>query len=160
MTEIREIKENEYEFLREMIYQAVYLPDENQKLPKSVVFEPPFSKYVEDFGRRGDFAFVLIDGNDLVGAIWTRLFSEADKNYGFVDPETPELSIAIKEDYRNQGFGNLLIAKLFERLKTSGFEKVSLSVDRRNRAVNLYRKVGFETVSEKGTAYAMLKRLT
>jgi ribosomal protein S18 acetylase RimI-like enzyme len=94
-----------------------------------------------------------------VGAIWTRLFSEADKNYGFVDAATPELSIAIKEDYRNRGFGNLLIAKLFERLKTSGFEKVSLSVDKRNRAVNLYRKVGFETVSEQGTAYKMLKRL-
>lgn len=159
MTETREIKAVENKFLREMLYEAIYFPDENQKLPKSVVFEPHLSKYVDNFGRRGDFAFVLIIENDLVGAIWARLFSETDKSYGFVDEETPELSMAITEDYRNQGFGSRLIEKLFEKLKASGFEKVSLSVDKQNRAVNLYRKCGFETVSEEGTAYTMLKKL-
>ena len=156
---IREIKKDEYEFLREMLYEAIYFPDENQKLPKSVVFEPHLSKYVDDFGRRGDLAFVLIVERKLVGAIWARLFSETDKSYGFVDEETPEFSMAIKEVYRNKGFGHQLMMKLFEKLKTNGFEKVSLSVDKQNRAVNLYKKFGFETISEEGTAYTMLKRL-
>ena len=159
MTEIREIKENEYEFLREMLYEAIYFADENQKLPKSFVFEPHISKYVENFGRRGDFAFVLVIENELVGAIWTRIFSETVASYGFVDEETPELSMAIKENYRNKGFGNQLIAKMFEKLKASGVKKVSLSVDKRNRAVNLYRKFGFETASEQGTAFTMLKKI-
>ncbi len=159
MTEIREIKKDEYEFLREMLYEAIYFPDENQKLPKSIVFEPHLSKYIEAFGRRGDFAFVLRVENNLVGAIWSRLFSEADKSYGFVDEETPELSMAIKESYRSKGFGQQLIVKLFEKLKANGFEKVSLSVDKRNRAVNLYRKLGFEQIFEQGTAYKMLKKL-
>ncbi len=159
MIEVREIKKDEYEFLREMLYEAIYFPDENQKLPKSVVFEPHLSKYVDDFGRRGDFAFVLVAQGNLVGAIWVRLFSEAEKSYGFLDEKTPELSMAIKEEYQNKGFGNQLIAKLFEKLKTSGFEKVSLSVDKRNRAVSIYRKFGFETVSEQDTAYTMLKKL-
>lgn len=157
MFEIREIKQDEYEFLREMLYEAIYFVDETQKLPKSIIFEPHLSKYFENFGRDGDFAFVLTVENDLVGAIWSRLFSETDKSYGFVDEETPEFSMAIKEDYRNKGFGSRLIEKLFEKLKTKGFGKVSLSVDKRNRAVNLYRKFGFETVSDEGTAYVMIK---
>ena len=159
MTEIREIKQDEYEFLREMLYEAIYFADENQKLPKSFVFEPHISKYVENFGRRGDFAFVLVIENELVGAIWTRIFSETVASYGFVDEETPELSMAIMEDYRNKGFGNQLMAKMFEKLKASGVEKVSLSVDKRNRAVNLYRKFGFEIIAEEGTAFTMIKNL-
>lgn len=160
MTEIRELKENEYQFLSEMLFEAIYFPDKNQKLPKSIIFEPHISKYFENFGRYGDFAFVLTRENDLVGAIWTRLFSEADKSYGFVEEETPELSMAVKEAWRNKGFGSRLIEKLFEKLKTSGFKKVSLSVDKRNRAaVNLYRKFGFEMLVEKGTAYKMIKKL-
>lgn len=158
MIEIREIKNDEHEFLREMLYEAIYFPDENQKLPKSIVFDPNLSKYVNNFGRRGDFAFVLVSENDLVGAIWSRLFSTADRNYGFVDEETPELSMAINENYRNRGFGKQLLTKLFEKLKASGFKKVSLSVDKQNRAVNLYRRFGFETISEQGTAFTMIKK--
>lgn len=157
--EIREIKKDEHEFLREMLYEAIYFSDENQKSPKSIVYEPHLSKYVDNFGRRGDVAFVLIVEDKLVGAIWARLFSATDKSYGFVDEKTPEFSMAIKKAYRNKSFGKQLMAKLFEKLKTDGFEKVSLSVDKRNRAVNLYRRCGFETIFEAGTAYTMLKHL-
>ncbi len=159
MVEIREIKKDEYEFLRDMLYEAIYFADENKKLPKSIVFEPHISKYIDDFGQRGDFAFVLVNKNELVGAIWARLFTKDFASYGFVDDKTPELSMAIMEDFRNKGFGTLLIAKLFEKLKTNGFEKVSLSVDKRNRAANLYRRCGFETVGESGTAKTMIKNL-
>lgn len=157
MIEIREMKKTEYGFLSELLYEAIYFPDKDQNLPKSIIFEPHISKYFENFGRKGDFAFVLTAENDLVGAIWTRLFSAADKSYGFVDEDTPELSMAIKEGYRNRGFGNQLMVKIFEKLKASGFKKVSLSVDKRNRAVNLYRRFGFEAISEQGAAYTMLK---
>ena len=113
MVEVREIEKDEYEFLSEMLYEAIYFADENQKLPKAIVFEPHLSKYFENFGRTGDFAFVLRVDNNLIGAIWTRLFPEGDKGYGFVDEETPELSMAIKEDWRNRGLGSLLLEKLF-----------------------------------------------
>jgi ribosomal protein S18 acetylase RimI-like enzyme len=156
---IRKIENDEYEFLREMLYQAIYLPDENQELPESIVFEPSLSKYVENFGRKGDFAFVLVCEDDLVGAVWTRLFNENAESYGFIDEHTPELSIAITKIYRNKGFGSKLIRKMLEKLKSEGFKKVSLSVDKRNQAVNLYKRTGFKVVSEKDTAYTMLKKL-
>lgn len=159
MVEIREIKPVEYEFLREMLYEAIYFADENQRLPKSIVFEPQLSKYIDNFGQKGDLAFVIIVENQLVGAIWTRLFPESNGGYGFFDEETPELSMAIKENYRNRGFGTRLLKKLLEALKINGFEKVSLSVDKRNRALDLYRRIGFETVSEQKTSLTMLKKL-
>lgn len=159
MIKIREIKENEPDFLREMLYEAIYIPPGKPKPPKSIVFDPQLSKYVENFGRRGDFAFVLVGENGLVGAIWTRLFDKKAETYGFVDEETPELSIAIREDYRNRGFGGLLLENLFQKLKANGFNKVSLSVDKQNPAVNLYQRFGFEIVSEQGTAFTMLKKI-
>lgn len=159
MTEIREIRSTEYDFLREMLYEALFFPDEREKPPTSVVCEPHLSKYVENFGRRGDSAFVLVDESTPVGAVWTRLFTENDPGYGFIDGQTPELSIALRADFRNRGFGGLLLEKMLEALKINGFEKVSLSVDKQNRAVNLYQRAGFTINSEHGTALTMLKIL-
>jgi ribosomal protein S18 acetylase RimI-like enzyme len=159
MIEVREITPNEYGFLREMLYEAIYLLVGSDKLPFSVVDEPSLSMYVEDFGRIGDIGYVLVDKTELVGAIWSRLFTEDRAGYGFVDAGTPEFSIAIKSHLRNRGFGNLMIQKLLERLKSEGFEKLSLSVDKRNLAVTLYKRLGFEVFAESVTAYTMLKNL-
>ncbi|NJM52133.1 MAG: GNAT family N-acetyltransferase [Blastocatellia bacterium] len=159
MIEIHEMKSVEYEFLREMLYEAIYFPFENEKLPKSIVDEPALAKYIRDFGRRGDFAFVLVDENELVGAAWSRLFAESEKSYGFIDAETPEFSIAVREGYRNRGFGSGMMRELFGKLQAEGFEKISLSVDKLNPAVNLYLRFGFEVVAEEGTALTMLKKL-
>lgn len=159
MSEIREIKSGEYDFLREMLYEAIYFPVGSEKPSESIVSSPQFLKYVDNFGRSGDFAFVSTDKNDLVGAAWTRIFSQSEAGYGFVDEKTPELSIAVREKYRNQGFGNLMIQKLFEKLKADNFEQLSLSVDKRNLAVNLYLRLGFEVLAEEGTTFTMLKKL-
>ena len=159
MFEIREIKPDEHDFLREMLYEAIYFADENARLPKTIVNKPPLSKYIDKFGRRGDFALVLINENKLVGAVWSRLFTENEKSYGFIDERTPELSIAVLEKFRKRGFGGLMIQKLSEKLKSENFGQISLSVDKQNRAVNLYLRLGFEVVTEKGTAFTMLKKL-
>lgn len=117
------------------------------------------SKYVENFGRRGDFAFVLVDENALTGAVWARLFAESEKSCGFIDEETPGFSIAVKEPYRNRGLGSRMMRELFKKLQAEGFNRVSLSVDKLTAAVNLYRRLGFEVVGEKGTVLTMLKKL-
>lgn len=159
MIEIREIKPFEYDFLREMLYEAIYVPVGSEKPSEAIVNSPHFLKYCDNFGRKSDIGLVLTDEDILVGAVWTRTFSEAEAGYGFVDEKTPELSIAIREKYRNRGLGGLMIQKLFEKLRSEGFEKLSLSVDKRNEAVNLYKRIGFEVISEEGTAFTMLKKL-
>lgn len=156
---IREIAESEVNFLYQAVHQASYIPEGMERPPMSFVYEPAVSRYVENFGRDGDVAFVLVDEAELVGAIWCRLYSEDCKGYGFVDESTPELGMAVFEKYRGQGFGTQMMQRLIETLVDRGYRQVSLSVDRRNPAVRLYERFGFETVSESGIACVMLKRL-
>lgn len=159
MVVIRAIRPGEYFFLKEMLYEAIFVPDGDERPPRTVLDEPHVARYFRDFGRGGDQAFVLELDDELVGAIWARQLPECEKGYGFVDAQTPELSMAIKAEFRGRGFGQQLLETLFEDLRAAKVAQVSLSVDTRNRAVNLYRRGGFEVVAESGTAYTMLKKL-
>lgn len=159
MPEIREIKSNEYLFLKEMLYEAIFQPDPAKALPRSIVDDHALSKYVANFGRLGDFAVVLIDDNKLVGAAWARAFAKEEGSYGFIAEGIPELSIAIYRLHRNQGFGTQMIDSLIKILRANGIENASLSVDKRNPAVKLYLRLGFEIVSEERSAFTMLKVL-
>lgn len=47
---------------------------------------------------------------------------------------------------------------LLENLRGKGFGKISLSVDKTNYAVKMYRKFGFEVIAEREHDYLMLKR--
>lgn len=159
MAIIRPIQANEHFFLKEMLYEAIFVPEGDEPTPHEFLDEPHVARYYRDFGREGDGAFVLeIDGN-LVGAIWARQLPACEQGYGFVDAETPELSMAIRPEYRGLGFGRQLLETLFEDLRTANIAQVSLSVDTRNRAVDLYRRCGFQVVAESGTAFTMLKKL-
>ena len=81
------------------------------------------------------------------GAAWYRLFEETNQGYGFVDRETPELGIAIRPKYRQQGLGIGLMKAIIQQAKTDGYKAISLSVDPENQtAVRLYEKLGFEYV--------------
>jgi hypothetical protein len=45
-------------------------------------------------------AWVADAGSELAGAVWVRLFTSELKGFGYVDDRTPELSIAVKQEYR------------------------------------------------------------
>jgi ribosomal protein S18 acetylase RimI-like enzyme len=140
---IRGINSDEIKFLEEMLFQAIFTP-EGQSIPeKNIIFEPFLHHYINDFGRKNDVCLVAEHENKLIGAIWTRIFSENERGYGFLDAETPELSMAVAADYRNSGIGAILLDALLEKLKASGCQQVSLSVDARNFARKFYHKHGF-----------------
>ena len=157
--EIREIEPGERDFLFNVLYEASYIPEGMEPPPKSFFHEPAISRYVENFGRQGDVAFVLVDRGKLVGGIWSRLFSKDSPGYGFVDESTPEIGMAVFDGYRGRGFGTQLMHRMIESLTEDGVRAVSLSVDRRNPAMRLYERFGFEVLSEKGVACTMLKTL-
>lgn len=73
--------------------------------------------------------------------------------------ETPSLAISIYKEYRNQGIGRALMEKVLETLKNQGFRQVSLSVQKANYAVKLYKNVGFEIISENDEEYIMKCKL-
>jgi ribosomal protein S18 acetylase RimI-like enzyme len=156
---IRELQVDDYPFLEDFLYEAIYVHEGDAIPDKTIIFYPELYSYVKDFGREHDLGFIIEANNKPVGAIWTRLFSAEQRGYGFVDCETPELSMAINSDFRNQGFGRQLLEKMFSKLKESGYKQVSLSVDKRNFAYQLYKKMGFQEYQIEGNTVVMIKDL-
>jgi ribosomal protein S18 acetylase RimI-like enzyme len=94
-----------------------------------------------------------------VGAAWYRLFQASAPGYGFVDEQTPELTIAVVPSCRGKGYGNELLTALLDRARADGYEQVSLSVEADSPAVHLYKRHGFKTVAQRGGACIMVADL-
>ncbi|MEX3625570.1 N-acetyltransferase family protein [Viridibacillus arvi] len=159
MIEIRNLEENEYEFLLDMLYESIHIP-ENKPTREELLNLPHIRKYHENWGREGDQALIAIDEeNQKVGAVWYRLFEENNQGYGYVDDNTPELGIAVVEKGRGKGIGTLLMNKIMQLAMTDGYESISLSVDPDNRnAVHIYNKLCFQEYGISGTSITMVYR--
>jgi len=121
--------------------------------------EIPLTRYVDRWGRAGDVAVSAAEGPNPVGAAWLRRFGAAEPGYGFVDEQTPELTIAVVPSKRKHGVGQELLDALLERARADGVAAVSLSVEQGSPAVAFYERNGFEPVAGRGNALTMLKRL-
>jgi ribosomal protein S18 acetylase RimI-like enzyme len=119
----------------------------------------PLERYVAGWGKRGDTALVAIDEFQPVGAAWYRLFEEGEPGYGFVDDETPELTIAIVPSRRGRGLGEQLLSSLLEQAVKEGHARISLSVEPDNPAIRLYEQHGFAKVGDRAGAWVMLATL-
>lgn len=158
--EYRAIKSHEYQFLEEMLYEALFVPPGRSKFPRSIIESPDINKYINNWNEKEDDLAILVKKDDeLVGAIWGRKFEKEKKGYGFVDENTPEISMAIKAEYRNQGIGTSLIHQIEKAFLEIGITKLSLSVDKRNPAKKLYERCGFKLYEEQETATTMVKEL-
>jgi len=143
---------NDEPFLAEMMYQAIFVPAGAVAPPRSVVTEPTLSKYYVSFGTRiGDIGLKAIapPQNISVGAAWVRLFTRVAPGYGYINDETPELSIAIDPAYRSKGIGTLLLTQLFATVAEQ-YNAISLSVWTENPAYRLYERLGFTVIKGEG----------
>ncbi len=147
-------------FLEDMLYESLYVPQGHDPLPREVIYRHELAKYVEQWGKADDIAFIAVDttSNFSVGAIWLRLLRSSQKGYGYVNDETPEVGIAIVPEYRGQGIGTQLFEQLFETARLL-YETISLSVSKDNPARKLYEGLGFEIFAEDETSITMLKHL-
>lgn len=117
---IRKIFQSEHAFLSKMLYQAIFVPQGAEPLPANIIDHPDLVKFIKDFGRNGDLCLVAELNGKLVGAVWTRLFPEQDKGYAFVDSHTPELCMAVLEQFRKMGFGKKLLSEILSELMRLG----------------------------------------
>lgn len=143
--QIRNIKESEYSILSYFLYESIFIPRGMNKFPRSIIEQPEFQVYIHDFGKMDDYCLVAELKEKIVGAVWVRIMND----YGHIDDETPSFAISLHEDYRNLGIGTALMKSMLQLLKDKGYKQASLSVQKENYAVNMYRKVGFEVVEEK-----------
>ena len=142
-------------FLRDMLHHAYYWKERDPDVGPG-----PVALYVKAWGRRGDTAMIALESSFPIGAAWFRLFSVGKPGYGFVDPATPELAIAVVPNARGKGAGALLLEALLKRAREAGHEAISLSVDSKNNgAIGLYTSHGFAPVRDAGGTLTMLARL-
>lgn len=156
---IREIEPWEIPLLDDLLYDAIFIPEGQERPSIEIIQLPTLSRYVKDFGKESDLCLVAELQGKLIGAIWTRVFSETEKGFGYVDSATPELSMSVREEYRQQGIGRKLMEDMLSKLKGLGYRQVSLSVDKLNFASLWYPKFGFEEVVGDEHSVVMVKRL-
>lgn len=153
---IRELKSDETELLRDFVYEAIFIPDGVEPPAREIIEQPELKIYYEDFGTGiADHCIVADDDGRVVGAVWTRIMND----YGHVDDETPSFAISLYEEYRGQGIGTQLMKEMLALLKEKGYQQASLAVQKANYAVRMYVKVGFKTVDENDEEYIMVCNL-
>lgn len=156
---IRELESKEIIHLDNLLYEAIFIPEGHEKPDRGIIKIPELFCYIKDFGRDSDLCIVAESHGNLIGAIWTRIFTETEKGFGYVDSKTPELSMSILKNYRRQGIGTKLLSAMIEKLSQSDYEQVSLSVDKQNYAFKFYLKFGFEIFSSNEKSAIMIKTL-
>lgn len=152
---IRELKQNEINLLDTFLYEAIFIPEGVQAPSKDIIKHPDLQIYVAGFGKNDDVCYVADLDGKVVGAVWTRIIND----YGHVDDTTPSLSISLLKEYRNLGIGTELMKQILLTLKEREYKQVSLSVQKINYAVSMYKKVGFEVVRENEEDYVMICKL-
>jgi ribosomal protein S18 acetylase RimI-like enzyme len=150
---IRRAGTQDIPFLRDMLRHAYYARWGSEA-------DVPLERYVAGWGRPGDHALVAIEEFQPVGAAWYRLFDEDEPGYGFVDAQTPELTIAVVPSRRGRGLGEQLLAALLEQARSEGHDRISLSVEPDNPALRLYEHHGFAKVGERAGALVMRAQLS
>ena len=150
---IREMAATEYSLLNEFLYEAIFIPDSIKPPPRNIIYSPELQIYVDRFGTsKDDFALIAEVEEKIVGAVWTRIMND----YGHIDDETPSLAISLYKEYRGQGIGTHMMKEMLSLLKTHGYKRVSLSVQKANYAAKMYQKIGFDIIRENKEEWIML----
>lgn len=153
---IRPLTRGDEPILWIMCYLAIHVPPGEPPPPLNIVFRPEIAKYVRGWGQADDFGFAAFDEESLpVGAVWLRLLTGKNRGYGWVNDQTPELSIALLPEYRGRGIGTRLMQYALDEAQRR-CAAVSLSVSRGNPAEKLYRRFGFRVVGQDDSSWIML----
>jgi ribosomal protein S18 acetylase RimI-like enzyme len=158
---LRDARPEDAEFLTAMLLEAAnWNPDRRAFTIDELPANPALIHYVAGWPRPGDDGIVAIgEHNEPVGAAWLRRFRADDPGYGFVDEDTPELSVGVAPQYRGRGIGRALCTAVLDQARDMGVRQVSLSVEKANRAITLYGGLGFVEYADHGDAVTMLRRL-
>ncbi|MGN0496180.1 MAG: GNAT family N-acetyltransferase [Lachnospiraceae bacterium] len=150
---IRKINGNEYKLLNDFLYEAIFIPEGVETPPREIINAPELQVYVQDFGtQKDDICFVAEVEGKIVGAVWVRIMDD----YGHVEEDVPSFAISLYKEYRRHGIGTAMMKQMITELKSRGYKKTSLAVQKENYAVKMYKNVGFEIVDENDEEYIMV----
>ena len=154
--QIREARSSEFPQMKDFLYNAIFVPPGSIPPDKQVLQDPKISVYIDKFGSRNDdICFVAKKNGNMIGMAWVRICG----SYGYVDDQTPELSISILPEYRGRGIGTELLSSLLSFLKSKGYRQTSLSIQKINPAVRFHHKLGYTILKENKEDYLMINIL-
>jgi ribosomal protein S18 acetylase RimI-like enzyme len=143
--------------LLDALHQAFNWRGEEIFTREQLLADPQAGHYVGGWQRDTDFGVVAIgDDGEFLGAVWCRLFDEADVGYGFVAADVPELTMAVFPRHRGRGIGRLLLSGIVDAARERSYSAVSLSVEDGNAARRLYESAGFARVGRSGGSDTMM----
>lgn len=71
--ELRELRENEIELLKDFLYEAIFIPEGVEPPAREIIEQPELKLYYEDFGKgKADYCVVAEEDDRVVGAVWIR----------------------------------------------------------------------------------------
>lgn len=159
--QIRHIHKDEVPLLWDFLYEAIWVPAGYEgEVPRSVVTDDPKCRAaVEGFGSLADDrALVAVVGGRVIGACWVRTTDE----YGHIDDKTPAFSISLYAPYRSRGIGGSMMRAMLDELRAAGYDRASLSVQKGNPALRLYKRLGFRALGDGAdeTEWLMVRELS
>ena len=157
---VRNATDDDRGFVVDMLVEAASWCPARAISRQTLLADPKISHYVDGWMRPSDEGAIAEVGDQAAGAAWLRYFTEDDPGYGFVGPDVPELSIGVVEAWRGRGVGRLLMRSLHEVARFSAIGQISLSVERGNRARDLYLSLGYEVFERFENAETMVIALT
>lgn len=157
---IREAAVADVRVLTDMMVEAANWNAVAPRPRAAILADVQHTRYVHGWRRPGDAGTVAVgqDGTP-VGACWFRLFPSDAPGFGYVAGGVPELILGVSPIHRAQGVGRQLLRATAELARSGGYQRISLSVERANHAVALYRSEGFATVGRSGTRETMVLNL-
>jgi ribosomal protein S18 acetylase RimI-like enzyme len=141
--------------LKEFTLLAIYVPPGTTPPTENILEQPELARYYQNWGRKNDHALFALSKGQVIGACWSRCFLDDAPGYGTIAANIPELSIAIKPEFRGISVGTKLLEGLLSILRTK-YSAVSLSVDISNPAMRLYQRFGFENYEQKDKSILMI----
>lgn len=157
---VRPAQQSDGAFLGDMVVEAANWRPGAARPRHEVLSRPEHSRYISGWMRPGDAGFVALDEHDeQIGAAWYRLLPRSDPGFGYVGTGVPELIIGVRPIWRAHGVGRSLLQSLSDHARAAGYARLSLSVERGNFAVTLYRSEGFALTQAGIGRDTMVKRL-
>ena len=101
--------------------------------------------HLEGWQRNGDFGVIAQHNGSAIGAAWVRQFTVAESPAFYVDEQTPEVSIGVRQAARGQGVGQALMESLVAEARRRALG-LCLNVRDTNPAMRLYERLGFQIV--------------
>ena len=140
--EIRPIKKEDNVELAKVMRTS--LEEFGEAKPGTVYTDPTTDRLYQLFREPGSFYFVAEDKGQVVGGCGVYPTKGLPEKYAEL------VKLYLRSDYRGKGLGKELMLECFDKAVELGYNHLYLeSIPALNKAVHLYKKVGFEKLDHR-----------